>query len=513
MPRLSTALWVSIATATVVPAWCSRGVELPGNLPLSFERSASGAEFVCRGASYAVGLRDTELVFASHDSAVTLRFEGSKPGAGLIGEAELQGHVSDLSESDRSRWRINVPTYGRVRRHDLYPGIDLVYYGSGGRLEYDFVVAVGAEPSRIRLSFAGRGRVSIDPDGGLTVSGAPGPLRFEPPRAYQESGGSRREVRSRFMWRGRNAIGIAVGAYDRGKPLVIDPVLSYRTFLSIGGAMAITADASGSVYVTGLAFAFASLPANSGPRLFVAKLNPAGTAMIYTTYFGRGSPLAIAVDAFGSAYVAGAAQAQDEVVARTLIPGSSLPAFAVKINAAGTGISYAVSLGDLWPNVIAVDRLGSAYIAGSTYSSSYPVIGAIHTLYKGNSDGVILRLTHSGSEIAWATFLGGRSTDVLSGMALDAAGNLYVTGWSSSPDFPVTGPSLQPGFTPRLPRADDYTEYGAFAVKINTALPGQRCGRRDLGLLAQKARRAIVLAFGSMNRRLTWSPITYKSEV
>src|SRR5207244_1840388 len=264
-----------------------------------------------------------------------------------------------------TKWRTNVPTYARVEYRDIYPGVNLVYFGDQRQLEYDFVVRPGASPKAITLGFQGADKLEVDAQGDLVLHTAVGAIRQRRPFVYQEVGGARREIAGGYVLRGAGRVGFQVAAYDRSQPLVIDPVLSYATYL--GGsrndtAYGIAVDASGNAYVAGItdstdfpttAGAFQPTFGGGSGDAFVTKLAPTGSALAYSTYVG-GSALdrarGIAVDALGNAYVTGLTVSTDFPTTagafQTGCPGPSCGAgFVTKLNPPGTTLVYSTYLG------------------------------------------------------------------------------------------------------------------------------------------------------------------------
>jgi hypothetical protein len=263
---------------------------------------------------------------AGNQGSLQIGLTRVNPRAAMVGESALPGKVNYLTGRDSSRWHTNVPTFARVRYKSAWPGIDAAFYGNQGRLEYDFDVAPHADPTQIGLSISGARHLRVDRHGNLLMSMPGGSVRQLTPRAYQAVGGTRRRVASRYMVRGHD-VRVRVGAYDHRRPLVIDPVLAYSTLLggpSIDQGFGIAVDGSGAAYVTGNARP--GFPTTAGayqttnktsaakPSVFVAKLNPQGTALVYSTYIGGSAfehGIAIAVDASGAAYVTGSARSTD----------------------------------------------------------------------------------------------------------------------------------------------------------------------------------------------------------
>src|SRR6266513_4107804 len=326
----------------------ARVSESYGKLPLQFEanrgQTHKDVRFLSRGAGYSLYLTAGEAVLvlskpyagAKRDSrstpvqgkSVALRMSlvgaASKPQ--VTGLDELPGKANYFIGKDRSKWRTNVPTYAKVQYQNVYPGIDLVYYGDQRQLEYDFVIAPGADPNKIVLGFKGADKLEIDTQGELVLHTAGGDIRQPKPVIHQEIDGIRQEIAGSYIRKGADRVGFKVAAYDRSRPLVIDPVvLAYSTFL--GGSDAdspggIVVDASGNAYVTGGTASFdfpttagafqSAFPGGFGTYVFVTKLNPTGSGLVYSTYIGGGNGYTvargIALDAAGNAYITGESQ-------------------------------------------------------------------------------------------------------------------------------------------------------------------------------------------------------------
>jgi hypothetical protein len=450
---------------------------------LSFEENVgqfdARARFVARDGAAAVFLARSEVVFAIGDpgavpatraalvrspealappatpvSVVRMRFEGANPAPSVEGVGELVGKKNYLRGADPSRWRTGVRSFADVRYADLYEGVDAVFYGRDGVLEYDLVVAPGADPSGIGLRFEGADRIEVDATGALVLYTARGPLRHEAPVAYQPVAGATRRVAARYEVRDGDSVGFALGAYDAASPLVIDPVLGYSGY--VGGSnrdngQAIAVDGS-ALYVAGYTLS-ADFPTDDpiqpykgGFDVFVAKLDAATLAPEYATYVGGArtdSALAIAVHG-GAPVVAGYTNSTDfPVRAPIQAEGRSFDAFALKLTPAGDGLAYSTYLGgsgDDFAFGLAVDQAGSAYLTGRTFSSDYPTRNAFQTA-QASPDGFVTKLEADGSAIVYSTYLGGEGVDhCIGGIAVDAAGCAYVAGSTNSIHFPVQTP-------------------------------------------------------------------------
>ena len=447
-------------------------------LPLSFERNAgqtdSRVDFIARGPGYTVWLMPGEVTLALRDEVVRIGVEGANGRTRAEGLRQLPGKANYL-KGRRQDWRTGIATFGQVRYRDVLPGIDQVFYGRQGRLEYDFVVGPGADPRAIAIRLEGAKALSLSPSGDLLIGLGAGTLRQPKPVVYQQIAGKRRAVDASYAVRG-GRVSVAVGRYDRSAPLVIDPAIEYSTYLGgtnyeLGYAVAV--DSSGSAYVTGTtgsvdfpttAGAFDRSLSGASSNAYVAKLTPAGNALVYSTYLGgtTGGATAsgIAVNAAGEAYVTGDVGGLDFPTTagafQPVMHGGS-EAFVTRLNAQGSGLVYSTFLGgdfDDFAREIALDAQGNALVAGDVHSATpdphFPIRNAFQASYGGgNQDAFVTKLNPSGSDLVYSSYLGGgailnANDDWGEGIAVDRAGNAYVTGYTFSPDFPTTPGSFQP---------------------------------------------------------------------
>src|SRR5207247_461009 len=361
-----------------------------GKLPLRFEANPGQTDekvkFLTIGTGHNLFLTPTEAVMvftkreqtaksrlqgarlrpeeAVHVTRTVLRmtFVGANPEPRVVGAEELPDKANYFIGNDPAKWRTNVPTYARVQYTDVYPGIDLIYYGSQRRLEYDFVVRPGADPRTIALGFQGADKLEVDPQGDLVLHTGAGEIRQRKPVIYQEIGGVRREIAGGYVLKGESRVGFHVAVYDTSRPLVIDPALVYSTYL--GGSaddagVGIAVDAAGNAYVTG-STASANYPTTAGAfqttlggggDAFVTKLNPTGSTLVYSTYLGGTGDdggVSIAVDTAGSAYVSGFAQAGFPTTTAAFQPGfggGPYDAFVTKVDPMGSALVYSTYLG------------------------------------------------------------------------------------------------------------------------------------------------------------------------
>jgi hypothetical protein len=441
-------------------------------LPLAFEENHGQAgpnvRFLARGSGYGLYLQAEGAIIARpSESPLRLTLAGAREDAQLVAGQMLPGKSNYFFGNDPAKWITGVAQYSSITYQQVYPGVDLVYHGdneSGGRLEYDFVVAPGADPSRILLAFdsptysARPSRLALDGGDLLLVSGHSA-IRQLRPRVYQDVRGHRREIPGRYVIAGDRTVRFELGEYDRGTTLVIDPVLIYGTVIPGSGndsGLAVAADAAGNAYVTGYTSSSDFLTASplqaqsaGGKDVFVSKVNAAGTALVYSTYIGgSGDDQAqgIAVDSSGNVYVAGWTSSGD-FPTHAPLQASLLGirnAFALKLNAAGSALVYSTYLGGSasdQANGIAIDSTGAAYLTGSTSSTNFPVVSALHgsLAASGATNAFITKINAAGTALAYSTYLGGSQSDSGAAIAVDASGNAVITGSATSPDFPVAG--------------------------------------------------------------------------
>lgn len=419
-------LWIFLLSAAALAAPMragepGAGQPQLGKLPLLFEGGA--------------GLWPEPVRFATHSSAGVFLFEDAGrvrwqlPGGedeikvelpGARRESRPQGErltpvkVHYLRGPDAKDWIRNLPTYERVEFPEVYPGIRLIYYGTHRQLEYDFVVAPGASPQQIRLRFSGMRNMRINAAGDLLLETPAGVFRHHRPRVYQLINGRKTAVTGTYLIAGSQEVGFEIGSYNTAESLIIDPVLSYSTYAGGAGQDAVRAmavDASRCAYITGETWSPGLATGNAyrknlgGDRdVFVMKLNDSGTAILYATYIG--------------------------------------------------GAGQDVGRG------IAVDSAGNAYVTGFTRSSDFPVTaGALRTAAAGQEDAFALKLSQDGSRLVYSTRLGDTGSDFGTAVAVNAFGEAYVAGYTSSLHFPATAGAAKGVFGGGF--------YDGFALKLN----------------------------------------------
>jgi hypothetical protein len=382
--------------------------------------------------------------------------------AKITGADELPGKSNYFIGNDPKKWRSNVPTYAKVKYQGVYPGVDLVYYGNQRELEYDFVVAPGADPRRIQFDVRGAMNIHRDQNGDLVLQTATGEIRWRKPAVYQEKDGIRQEVDGRYTFK-RRQVGFEVGSYDSKIPLIIDPALAHSTYL--GGrddesGNGIAVDAAGNAYISGSTDSpdfpttpgvFQTVFGGGQGDVFVTKMNPSGTALVYSTYLGGGSNdvgYSIALDVMGDAYVTGSTSSTNFPVTsgafQTTICQTSIYscAFVSELNPSGSGLVYSTFLGGSGGAVglgIVLDDSGDAFVTGGTAGGFPTTPGAFQP---SGGSAFVTEFNATGSGLIFSTCLGG-GRDLALGIALGSAGNAYVVGYTSSTNFPVTPGAFQ----------------------------------------------------------------------
>jgi hypothetical protein len=468
------------------------------HLPLSFElnrgQSDPQVKFLARGPGYTLFLTSQEAVLALQPSAPGAARKGGKPAvlrlkllgaerhARVSGERELPGQSNYFVGNDPRRWHTRIPTYAQVRYQEVYRGIDLLYYGRQGQLEYDFVVAPGVEAKAIGLEIVGAegvhpGSLRIDPKGDLVIATEAGEVRFHRPEAYQTEGGLRRRVEAHYRLRGKAEVSLEVADYNPRRPLIIDPVLSYSTYLGGSGgdvAYGIAVDSSGYAYITGITNSsdFPTLGAEQGKNsgngdAFVVKLNTTGDALVYSTYLGGGgadTATGLAVAA-GDAYITGTTASTDFPTtehAFQLAYGGNGDAFITHLSSSGDKLVYSSYLGGRaadFGQAVVVDSSGNAYLTGATQSPDFPLMNPLQPTRGGASDAFVAKVNFSGTELLYSTYLGGTQADVGQAITVDSSGNAFVTGYTFSWDFPIQNPY----------QGSTAGEPDAFVAKLNAA--------------------------------------------
>ena len=520
--------------AAYVPVFCFAGTHAKvavdfGKVPLSFEanrgQTDAQVDYLSRGKGYTLFLtRGQAVLRLEKDSLLRMKLQGSSGTAAVSGVDQLPGVANYFQGHDPSQWRTGIPTYQKVKYTGVYPGVDLVYYGNQGRLEHDFIVAPGADPSKIALSFEGaQARIDRQGDLCLTIDGSE--LRFQKPVVYQAAGGGRQSVDGRYAL-DDHTVRFELGAYDHSRELVIDPLLVYGTYL--GGSFynygsGIAVDSNGSAYATGWTTSTNFPTENpiygsfSGQySVYVSKFNASGTALIYSTYLGgsqggaQSTPYDIAVDSEFNVYVAGSTNAPDFPVTsgayQTICAGifngtETVPGcdsaggngFLTKINAEGSALAYSTFLGGNSGAAIitgvAVDSAFEAYVTGyeeevcstggnpncSVFPTTAGAVLAGNWLSAsgGNPYAFISKFDAAGANLLYSslygsatpgaqsgcTFACSQNTTEAYGIAVDSAGDAYITGWTQDGNLLVTSGAYQTKAGPLLGKSDPDNYY------------------------------------------------------
>jgi hypothetical protein len=470
-----------------------------GNLPLNFEENKgqtdSRVKFLSRGSGYSLFLTPDEAVLSLNrtdkdnvvrGNVLRMQFSGAAK-APEMRAGEQRSSVSNYFRGGPEQWITGSRHYGKVVYSNLYPGIDAVFYGNQRQLEYDIVVAPGADPSRVKMQFKGADRVWVDDTGALVLSTAMGDLRQKAPVIYQDINGKRRYIGGHYVLQG-SEVSFQVARYDTTRRLVIDPVLVYSTFLggpSLEQGNGIAVDGAGNAYVVGriqssdFPFSAGSFTALKGTAdAFLVKLAPAGNTAIFANYIGgSGDDYAtgVAVDAQQNVYIVGATDSQTQFPTNNAyqsLPGgtSGIDAFLVKYTAAGNFITFGTYIGGLSRDVangVAVDSTGAAIVVGVTESTNFDATGGLRSAFQGPTqtagatDGFIMKFSTAGARV-WGTYHGGNSFDTVNAVAVDSGDNVYVTGATRSLSFPITAGVVQPSIS-------NTTNFEAFVTKINSA--------------------------------------------
>ena len=407
-------------------------------------QAPTSTRYIARSGTYRLDLAtgSSSLTLRNRKGSANLRlqFLSANRGAQWQHLDPLVTRANYFRGANPAHWQTNVPTFGQVREQNLYPGIDLVYHGSGARLEYDFVVAPHANPADIRMAYAGAEAVRIDRSGNLVFHTAQGDITQHKPVLYQSTALGREEVQGSFAINARHEISFQIGPYDHSRALTIDPTISFASFLGGGGSEqgnSIAVDTNGNLYIAG-----STTSGSSDSNVLLRKFSPTGAQIYIADLGGKGDDFgnAIAVDSSGSVYVGGRTSSDDFPVLNPLQPkrAGNADAFLVRMNPAGNGMVFSTYLGssaDDFISAVAVDSQGAVYATGTTGGDFPTILGGFQIPNKGGLDAFVTKLDAQGKGV-YSTLLGGGSDDEGRGIAVDPNGIAYVTGTTLSDSFP-----------------------------------------------------------------------------
>jgi hypothetical protein len=469
----------------------SKILEFYRSLPLSFEANQgqfdTQVKFSSRGHGYSLFLTPREAIMVLRTSQATTVSQDDFFGSGetnsdadnpavdgleqamvrmqlvggnftpiISGLDVLPGKVNYLIGNDSSAWQTDVATFSKVEYKDVYPGINLVYYGNQQQLEYDFVVNPGANPSTIALNFVGVDNIEIDEDEAVNLRIGSANVRLQKPIIYQEILGAKKPIMGSYILLENSQVGFQVNAYDLTRPLIIDPVVIYSTFWggsSGEAAHSVITDLDGNVYITGVTSS-PDFPVqnplktyeNEFGDVFVSKLSADGSSLLYSTYLGGSNEdiaFGIGVDSLNNIFVAGSTESDNFPMQNPTqsTRGGQPDAFVLKLNSLGSAIVYSTYLGgalDDAARAIEVTSDGSAYVTGFTASLDFPVLNAFQDTNRGRVDGFVTKFDSVGVP-GFSTYLGGSGDDGATGIAIhDVTGDIYVAGGTESTNFPVS---------------------------------------------------------------------------
>ena len=451
-----------LLAAAGAPIPKSEAVTLP-SLPLRFERQPDGT-FLGRGTNVRLGLRTdgmSLLLRAGDVPPVRMSLEGSLPDRTLQGEGRFGFSTSYFYGADPAGWHAGLESYRRVLQRGIYPGVDLVVYGTEQHLEFDFRVAASADPDRIRMRWSGLQSIALDRSGDLVLTAADRDLRVAAPRAYQTSTDGRRAAipcRYRIDPGEPFRVGFELGAYDPSQPLTIDPVLSFSTFLGwdqSDGIAGVTRDDQGNIYLAGVTNSV-SLPTSggfqeeksTGTDIWIAKLT-ADKSIAWMTYVGgagNDDPSNILVGPSGDIYVVGTTGSSNFPTKNAFQEkfAGSTDAFLFKLNATGTAITFSTFLGGSGADVGYAVILGQGQepvVTGTSRaggSVAFPITaGAIQFLLAGGNDVFVTRFTADAKGLVFSTFYGGSGNETPGDLLENPDGSIVLDGTTSSSNLPV----------------------------------------------------------------------------
>jgi hypothetical protein len=477
MSLVATVFFLQISFQAQQPATNS-AARLKG-LPISFEENHgqvdSQVQFLARAGKATMYFTPAEavLVLDSRNSqnkpeisALRLKWIGANPRLQMVAENPLPGRINYLIGRDPAQWHTGLPTFARVHYRGLFPGVDAIFYGNKGGIEYDLVLVPGADPAKISFALEGATSMRLANSGDLVLTLRDAEVRQLKPMVYQEINGARRLLPAHYIIHRDKTVGFEIAGFNRNLPMVIDPRLAYSTYLgsdTVDTVTSVAVDQFGNAYATGsTVFGFPTKnPAQQnqlGTDAFVTKFSPSGGSLIYSTILGGSaadSGSAIAIDRFGNAYVAGETESTDFPTT----PGAFQPSgtdanngFITKLNPSGSSFAYSLLLGGGDSDSIrglALDTQHRVYVTGFTCSTNFPIKNAFQPVTNsqncanGGGDAFVTRVNATGTDLDYSTYLGGMISSIGNGIAVNSTFQAYVTGATASPDFPTTPGAFQ----------------------------------------------------------------------
>ncbi len=521
-------------------------------MPMSFERNLGQADpsvrYLSRGRGYQVFLTDRDVVLGltsldngspggkspsgdfsmpgrqtTRSGEIRLRFEGAGKASSITAREPLPGRSNYFIGNDPDKWIADIPNYARIEYRGVYPGIDLAFYGTQKALEYDFIARPGADPGVISVGFDGVDQVEVGADGDLILKVGERTVIQRRPVVYQDEGGERRPVRAQYVRKGGKSVGFAIEAYDTKRPLVIDPVIEYSTFLGGSGddaGQGIAVDAIGNAYIVGVTSSSDFLTGQAlqsvhrgGLDVFVTRLSADGSTIQFSTYLGgSGNDIGngIALDATGAIYLTGNTTSTDFVTGNAIQPSNrgASDAFIAKLDPAGSQLVYSSYLGSSGDDVgyaIAVDAGGSAYVAGYTAAADFNTVSPLQPAYRGDFDAFVAKVNAAGTALDYSTYLGGSSGDIALSIDVDAMGQAVLTGFTTSTDFNTQNP-LQNAPRGGLEGFVSKIAANGSALVYSTYLGGSDDDRCN-GVVVDAAGRVYITGATSSNDLTTVNPL------
>lgn len=466
--------WVGDITAAVPPVSASR-LELPAIFEENQGQFEQTVKYLTRGSGYTVFMTTNSVAFSLKDGNKTaplhyqLAFLGSNTSPVIRGRKRAQTQLNYLKGQDSARWVTGAAAYHEVSYQELYPGVDLLFYGNGQRgIEYDFVLKPRADISQIQLEYTGVDEIGLDRQGNLQLTLKGQQILQQAPLMYQWQGDSKVPVAGRYQLAAdQHSVSFVADNYDHNRELIIDPVIIYSTYLGAPGDASrdILVDADGNAWITGYTTS-TDFPVVNGAQsshggaidVFIAKLNSDGSALDYATYLGgsddevSGGSIgpAMAIDRSGNILITGRTLSQDFPIVNALQPlmAGDSDFFVTKLSPDGSRILWSTYLGgsatgQVPPEsapTIATDFQGNAFIMGYSSVAGFPMVNALQPEPAGAIDTIVAKIAADGSELLFSTYLGGSNSDKGRGMTTDTEGNVYIVGRTDSVDFPTASP-------------------------------------------------------------------------